>query len=251
MSELCEILSSAAGAKFEPYIAPSYRDMAKEVDGGAVTLAWAPPVLALDLDERAVATPLAVPVRWGMTTYKTAIIARERGPSKVEELRGMRMAWVDRESSSGYIVPRIHLASLGCELGAFFSTESFHLSHVAVVDAVTSGRADVGATFYSVAPDGKIASAGWTTESGAALRPVKIVATAGPIPNDMMVIAKRLPVDVRAAIQRWLLELDDRARALFGEVIHSREFRVPSREHFRPLRAMMAAGRARGVLPMG
>ncbi|HEY1955589.1 MAG TPA: PhnD/SsuA/transferrin family substrate-binding protein, partial [Polyangiaceae bacterium] len=145
MSEICEILSSAAGATFEPYIAPSYRDMAQEVERGTVTLAWTPPVLALDLDERGLATPLAVPVRSGMTSYKTAIIARERGPSKVEELRGMRMAWVDRESSSGYIVPRIHLASLGCDLSGFFSTESFVQSHVAVVDAVISGRADVGA----------------------------------------------------------------------------------------------------------
>jgi len=48
-----------------------------------------------------------------------------------------------------------------------------------------------------------------------------------------------------------MLELDDRARALFGEVIRGREFRVPSPEHFRPLRAMMASGRARGVLQMG
>ncbi|HEY1957476.1 MAG TPA: hypothetical protein VGH28_17780, partial [Polyangiaceae bacterium] len=105
----------------------------------------------------------------------------------------------------------------------------------------------VGATFFSVGPDGKLASAGWTTEGGATIRSVKIVATAGPIPNDMIVIAKSLPVAVRSPIQRWLLELDERARALFGDVIHSRELRVPSLEHFRPLRAMMASGRARGI----
>ena len=193
----------------------------------------------------------AASVAEDLALHSLTLVARERGPSKVEELRGLRIAWVDRESSSGYIVPRIHLASLGCDLRGFFSNESFHLSHVGVVDAVTSGRADVGATFLSVDADGKLASAGWTNERGAAIRSVKIVATAGPIPNDTIIVARGLPAMVRASIQRWLLGPDERARALFGEVIHSREFHVPSAEHFRPLRAMMASGRARGVLEHG
>jgi phosphonate transport system substrate-binding protein len=248
MAELCELLSKTTGTTFQGYVAPSYRDLASEVERGAVALAWAPPVLAVELDERGLAQPIAVPIRSGMTTYCTAIIARERGPSRVEELRGMRMAWVDRESSSGYVVPRIHLASLGCDLKTFFAHESFQLSHVAVVDAVSSGRADAGATFYSVDAAGKITSAGWTTHDGTRIRAVKTVVTAGPIPNDMIVVAKNLPVIVRTAVQRWLLGLDARSAELFGEIIHSREFRVPSSEHFRPLRAMMAAGRARGLL---
>lgn len=251
MGELCEILSSAAGATFEPFIAPTYRDMALEVQKGAVTLAWVPPVLALDLEERGLANPLALPIRSGMASYKTAIITRERGPSRVEDLRGSRMAWVDRESSSGYIVPRIHLASLGCELETFFANESFHLTHVGVVEAVASGRADAGATFYSTRADGKLVSAGWAAEDGTPIRAVKIVATAGPIPNDMIVVARTLSASVRAGIQRWLLGLDPRAQALFGEVVHCREFRVPSPEHFRPLRALVASGRARGVVRVG
>jgi phosphonate transport system substrate-binding protein len=248
MAELCDTLSRVTEAAFEPYIAPSYREMVSEVERGSVVLAWAPPVLALDLDDRGLAAPLVIPVRKGMATYRTAIIAREHGPSRIEDLRGLRMAWVDRESSSGYIVPRIHLASLGCDLRTFFAQESFHLSHVGVVDAVASGRADAGATFYSVDASGKVVSAGWTSHDGSTIRPVKTVATAGPIPNDTIVVSKKLSASVRSAIQRWLLELDAPSRDLFAEIIHSREFRVPSAEHFVPLRSMVAAGRARGVL---
>jgi ABC-type phosphate/phosphonate transport system substrate-binding protein len=247
MTELCEILSRVSGMTFRTHAAATYREMARSVESGEVMVAWAPPVLALDLDERSIATPIALPIRSGMSTYNTALIVRERIPGKIEELRGARMAWVDRESSSGYIVPRIHLASLGCDLDHFFAQETFHSTHIGVVDAVASGRADVGATFYVAEGTGKIASAGWTTNDGSTIRSVKVAVTAGPIPNDLIVVARSLPVTVRSAIQRWLLDLDDRSKELFSEVIHSKEFRVPSAAHFQPLRAMLAAGRARGV----
>ena len=248
MAELCEILTKVTGMSFQPYAAPSYQEMAREVVAGSVSLAWAPPVLALDLKDRGLADPLAVPVRSGMLTYNTALIVRERVPARIEELRGKRMAWVDRDSSSGYIVPRIHLASLGCDPRGFFSQETFQHSHIGVVDAVASGRVDVGATFFSVNPAGKIVSAGWTAKDGSTIRSVKTVTTAGPIPNDMIVIARSLPVSVRVTVQRWLLALDARSRELFGEIIHGSEFRVPSDAHFQPLRAMIAAGRARKLL---
>lgn len=249
MSELCTILSKTTGDTFAPFVAPTYRELTGKVECGEVMLAWLPPVLALDLEDRAIAQPLAVPIRSGMASYRTALIVRDRVPASIKELKGMRMAWVDRESSSGYIVPRIHLASLGCDLGTFFSQESFHLSHIAVVDAVASGRADVGATFYSVDANGKIASAGWTDHDGKVIRSVKIAANAGPIPNDMVVVAKGAPVATRAGIQRWLLGLDARSRELFGEVLHSSEFRVPQGAHLQPLRAMIAAARGHGVMP--
>ncbi len=244
MSELCTILSKTTGETFAPFVSPTYRELVGKVECGEVMLAWMPPVLALELDDRAIAHPLAVPIRSGLATYRTALIVRDRVPANIKELKGMRMAWVDRESSSGYIVPRLHLASLGCELATFFSQESFHLSHIAVVDAVASGRADVGATFYSVDASGKITSAGWTDHDGRTIRSVKVAANAGPIPNDMVVVSKGTPVTTRSGIQRWLLNLDSRSRELFAEVIHSTEFRVPSDAHLQPLRAMIAAARA-------
>jgi hypothetical protein len=64
----------------------------------------------------------------------------------------------------------------------------------------------------------------------------------------MIVVSKKVSVTTRSAVQRWLLALDSRSRELFGQIVHSREFRVPSAAHFHPLRAMMAAGRARGLL---
>ncbi len=248
LSELCEIISSISGGTFRPYTAPSYRELAREVQLGEVMLAWMPPVVALQLADQSIADPVALPVRSGMTSYQTAFIVRDRVPKRLQDLRGARVAWVDRESSSGYIVPRIHLASLGCDPREFFSQESFHHSHIAVVDAVATGRVDVGATFQSLDAKGRIVSAGWTSADGTIVRSVKIAATAGPIPNDLIVASKRLPITARASLQRWLLQPDRRSRELFGDIIHSTEFRLPSPEHFQPLRSMMTAARVHHAL---
>lgn len=145
-------------------------------------------------------------------------------------------------------MPRIHLASLGCDPRTFFSQETFHHSHIGAVDAVASGRADVAATFYSVDASGKIVSAGWTGKDGETIRSVKTVATAGPIPNDMIIVSKAMPIPIRAALQRWLLALDKRSKELFDEIIHSTELRVPSAMHFQPLRAMIAGARAKRLV---
>jgi phosphonate transport system substrate-binding protein len=249
MDELCAILSKVSGATFRAYAAPTYRALATELRRGEVKLAWLPPVLALALEEESIADPLAIPVRSGMTTYSAALIVRDRTRKTIDELRGTRMAWVDRESSSGYVIPRLHLSSLGHDLRGFFREESFLHSHIAVVDAVATGRVDVGATFSCSDPaTGKMISAGWTSAEGATIRSVRVVSTAGPIPNDMIVASHRLPVAVRGRIQQWLLQLDDRSQELFSEIVHSTEFRVPAPEHFRPLRALFTMARSRGLL---
>lgn len=248
LDELCGILSRATDATFHSHTATTYAELAREVEAGRALLAWLPPVLALQLAERGHVHLLAVPIRSGLATYDTALIVRERVPNRLADLRGSRMAWVDRGSSSGYIVPRIHLASQGVDLRGFFSQEAFFNSHIAVVDAVASGRMDVGATFQSVDAKGCIVSAGWTAPDGSRIRSVKVIATAGPIPNDMIVASKHLPVAVLAGVRRWLLNLDARARELFNEIIHCNEFRMPSPAHLQPLRAMMASALARGLV---
>ena len=248
LAELCDILSRSSGATFRAHTAPTYKDLAREVEAGDALLAWLPPVIALQLAERGNVQLVAVPIRSGMATYDTALIVRERVPRRLTDLRGSRMAWVDRNSSSGYIVPRLHLASQGIDLRGFFSQESFLNSHIAVVDAVASGRMDVGATFQSVDANGTIVSAGWTAPDGTTIRSVKVVTTAGPIPNDMIVAAKALPVAVHSAVRHWLLNLDSRARELFNQIIHSSEFRPPSPAHLQPLRAMIGSAQARGLM---
>lgn len=245
--ELCTLASKAAGVRFDPFIASSYAELTAGLAGGSVGLAWLPPVPTIELENRQAASVLAIPSRRGQTTYHSAFIVRRGGPKTLEELRGRRAAWVQKDSAAGYVVPRMHLASQGFDVLRFFSRELFVHSHIAVIDAVVNGDADVGATFCNVDPaTGQVTRSAWQDENGEVFRPIETLATMGPIPNDALVASSELPAAARSALTRWLLSLDGRARELFDMLLGSGDFRVPAPNHYEMLRHGLRAANARG-----
>ncbi len=266
LKELCDIVSEATGASFSPLHAKSYRALVDGIREGDVGVAWMPPLLAIELEEGNAATPLVLPLRHEGASYYSTFVMREardaregrasghgrherpeRRERSIAEMRGKRVAWVDRESAAGYLVPRIHLASLGIDLRSFFGHETFAGSHIAAIDAVVSGAADVAATFCTIEPVTKrIMTAGWMAADGSKVREVERIATVGPIPNDAIVASTRVQASVRTGLTRWLLSPDTRSQELLAELFQVRAFRIASGAHFDALRHMVRAARARG-----
>src|SRR5206468_1258933 len=152
--------SAATGERFVPQFSETYRELAATIGAGTTGLAWMPPIPAVELEENGTGVVLALPARKGSATYHSALIARKGSSKKIEDFKGTRVAWVDRESASGYVIPRLHLASLGIDVGAFFSKDVFAKTHMGVVDAVLAGRAELGATYCNLDPGGtRIANA--------------------------------------------------------------------------------------------
>jgi phosphonate transport system substrate-binding protein len=164
------------------------------------------------------------------------------------------VAWVDPESASGYLVPRVHLASLGLDPSTFFGEEIFCDTHRGVVDGVLHGLADIGATYCQLDPKGKVITAAWTLNDGSSIRPVDLIASAGPIPNDAIVGTKSLSVIDRSRFLRFLLSPSDDAKGKLRDVFNTSDFRMAKPDHFRPLRQLVRMAAARGhetMLPRG
>jgi phosphate/phosphite/phosphonate ABC transporter binding protein len=247
--ELCAIVSKVMSLEIRPQIAGSYAELVSAMRGGELGVAWMPPLLALELEDDRIAYPLALPLRDGRTAYHSALIVREAGPRSLEELHARRAAWLHRESTSGYVVPRLHLMSAGYDVANFFSQETFYRSHFEVVNAVMAGDADVGATFINFDPvTQKVRAAGWTAADGKWIRPVRVLETIGPIPNDSIVAASALPSVARLHMKSWLLAPDARAKELFGELLGTESFRIGDDAHYRPLRNMITRARVHGFL---
>lgn len=246
LTELCEVLTKAMGVVFFAHLAVHYRELVEAIDRGMLGFAWMPPIPAIELEERGAAKTIALPVRRGSASYHAAVITRRGGPRSLAELRGARVAWVDRDSSSGYLVARMHLATQGVDVERGFAQEQFLHSHEAVVDAVLDGRVDAGATFCSLDPrSGRVVQAAWTAPDGSAARPIDVLTTAGPIPNDGIVAASAVIDDVRARMTRWLLDPDTaRGKELLGELLRADAFRAASPMHYAPLKRILTAARA-------
>ena len=169
------------------------------------------------------------------------------------DLKGTRAAWVDQDSSSGYIMPRLFLEASKLDVARLFGAERFVRTHGAVVAAVASGQADVGAT-YCATTNGASSSSRrpasevhgpWTSALGANIAPtLAVLATTGAIPNDAIVVSNDLPAEVRGSVLRWLMSPHvGRSQVLCRELFDADVFRVASESHFAPLRRMLATAR--------
>ena len=236
LAELCEEMTRAVGVVVMPHHADAYRRLAADFSDGVVGMAWMPPLLCIELDKRAATAQVVLPVRRGALTYHSALVARRgAGPRSLSEIKRVRVAWVDPESSSGYLVPRLPLQAQGRALDTMFSGEVMVGSHAAVLDAVEAGRADVGATYCaSKAPK-------WT-QLGGTERPLDALTVTSAIPNDAVVFSPNVPEAARAKLVRWLLvEMSPNAQRLTLELMGASQFRLASANHFTPLRRMLSA----------
>lgn len=205
-----------------------YRSLVDTLSTGALDLAWMPPVAFVEA-ERHGARALAVASRLGKTTYFSAIIARADAPiSTLADLRGKTIAWVDRDSASGYLFALAELVR------AFGGTEPlgkqhFVGSHRAVCEAVADGWAEAGATYAILDDRGAVATSGWHERLGARASELKVVAFTRKIPGDNVAARPGLDPELRSRLFRALVDLaaDDEGRKILVDVFRA-EALVPA-----------------------
>ncbi len=272
LAELCTRLTDALGTLFVPHHPASYTELFDLCERGDLALAWVPPIATAKLQAKGAVNVLALPVRRGAVCYRAALIARDDGPASLASVEGATIGWVDRESCSGYLMPRLFLAASAFDMKRLIGREVFLGSHAAVVDAVVTKRVQLGATFCAVetsagsvppppmgpspegrptlrmrAPSSALPLGAWSGPDGKTTLPLRLLAATGPIPNDALVVSSQLSVDTRSRLLRWFLDLrDERVKKFCGDLFGASAFRVAAPEHFAALQQMMWAARANG-----
>jgi phosphonate transport system substrate-binding protein len=244
LGAVCSELAKRVDREVSPLVLRSYGSLADEMKTGKVQLAWAPPLLAIELERAGSATVALCSKRAGRVDYQAALFVASGSPlTKPQDLRGKRVAWVAKESAAGYIFPRLKLAAVGLDPETMFTEESFRRTHEAVVRAVLAGDADVGATYVSYPPGSEAevpTNAGWL-EAGTANDEVRVVLTAGPIPSDVIAFASAVEPELAAKLGAALQEVGtaESIRAL----LNADGFEAASAAHFDELRKLVDAAR--------
>jgi phosphonate transport system substrate-binding protein len=207
-AQFCARLEELTAIAIRPRVLTSYADMLPLLEAAEIDLAWAPPLVAMRLEERPAARLLTVVQRKFSAGYHSALFTRdESGLRTVHELEGVSVAWVSEQSASGYRVPRWHLKSQGVDLERAFGKQLFFPTHEGVARSVCAGEADVGATHVAMDPiSGRVANAPWLplTTHGPKIRILLLV---GPIPGDVIVARAGVASEVRRQLTAALLAL--------------------------------------------
>lgn len=139
-------------------------------------------------------------IRNGKKTYQSQFIAKKGRFKSLKDLSGMRVAFVDAASMSGYLLPLKMLHDAGIKLGG---DPIFAMKHDNVVSMVYQGQTDAGATFYSP-PDAKEgiqdARRLVRTQYPDVEEKIEILQLTDEIPNDPIVFRKDLPEDVKVKV---------------------------------------------------
>jgi ABC-type phosphate/phosphonate transport system substrate-binding protein len=166
-------------------------------------------------DERPVA--LAVPVStapWAESRplYASHIVVARDAAFDPADLPALRWGWTVRDSQSGYHAPRGFLAGLPRPKTPVTAIGPL-LNPNGVVDAIATGRIDVGA----------IDAYAWQLlemHEPEVLAPLRIIATTQATPVPLLVASRRQPADTIAALRQALLRAhhDDRGRSILSSL---------------------------------
>lgn len=237
---VCEELRQRTALTIDAVVFRSYDKLVAGMSAGEIDVAWTPPLLAIELERAKVARIALSARRLGKADYSSAIfVKRDSSFNSLKDLAGKKAAWVARESSAGYVVPRLKLLAAGLDPEKDLAEQSFRRTHEAVVRVVQSGEADFGATFAHFEPGKDEPSASGWQDSGVTNADVRILAVAGPIPSDVIALSTRLDAERAEKVVSALREMGEPVRLL----LNADGFDRPELSHFDKLRELVEAAR--------
>lgn len=182
-------------------LAADYQTMGRLMENQMVDLAWFTPASYRRIGKRVGAVGICKPYRRGRGTYRPIIVVRKDSPvTKLAELKGKRFAYVERNSTSGFVVPNLMLQQIGVKDPLeFFSEIHFTYSHSSSMRGVAAGKYD-GAAVYEGLPDEMGPELGADT--------IRRIEYGPSVPNDPIAVRPGLPAAAVERIRHLLLRID-------------------------------------------
>ncbi len=203
-SDLAPFLGWLGGALDRPIelvIADSYDHTGQMLAQDRADFALLPPLLLV----RALANeprlqPLAVRLFDGSRASDGYLLVRGDGPlSSALDLRGRSICYVDRASTTGFLLPRIWMREAGLvpdrDVQAIFSGD-----HVAAMRDLAAGKCDAAAVYSGAYLTAR--------QQGIAVGGLRVLAITGRVPQDAMVAAPGMPADQVKALRSALLRFE-------------------------------------------
>jgi len=178
----------------------------------------------------------------GRPIYFSDVIVRRDSPVRTfADLRGRSWAYNDTESHSGYNLTRHHVVKIG-ETHGYFARMVEAGYHQQAIRMVAAGEVDAAAI------DSQVLAIELRDHSHLA-EELRVIMALGPSTIQPVVAARRLPVDVKAALRSILLRLgDDRAaRSELGRGFIDRFVPVTD-EDYDDIREMLRSAENAGFL---
>lgn len=145
-------LEVKTGCKVELQVAQEYKDIIEEMAKGNLDIAWFGPFSYIQARDKAGARAFAVEdnIHTGSVYHSVIIVHPESSITSLEQLSGCRIAFTDKSSTSGYLIPRAVLKKHGIDIEKGMVEFAFVNSHDAAILAVKKRTVDAAAVSDAV-----------------------------------------------------------------------------------------------------
>ena len=199
--EIAKLVSEKTGLVIEANVGTDFAAVREAMGAEKAHIGWLNTFNYVLANEKYGVDVGLVTERFGLTTYKGQINVRaDSGIESLEDLKGKVMCWVDPNSTSGYIIPRIMLKANGIDPDTDFAQTIEAGSHNNVITQVYNGDCDAGASYDD-------ARSSVEEDLPDVKEQVVILATTTDIPNDSVSFIKDFPKEKREDIVNALLEI--------------------------------------------
>ena len=212
-------------------VADSYVNASDALLEGKVPFASLPPYIYLQTQQQSSDVELmAVKVYAGSTSTTGVLLVNEASDAvRAEELKGSTICYTDRDSTTGYLLPRSWLREQGIDPDVDF-TPHWSGNHLQVVRDVVDGTCMLGGVYGGA----------FTTADQAGINTARtrVLAVTGRTPHDAIVAGPGAPPELRKAMQAALLGFDsqeDLGLEMVGEVERLTTFLPPETELYERL----------------
>ena len=198
--ELLKYLATELGVKEVRLITGSdYHSLVGKLEREEVDICWMGSLSYVEAAERLKLRPLVKPVRFKTTSYRGMIITRQdSGIKDLKDLKGKKLAWVEKESASGYSFPKALLIEAGVNPEKDFAEAQFLQKHDAVVLNVLLGKYDAGACYDDARN---------TLRDKEKINELTVLARTQDISNEPIVCRNGLPEDLVEKVKKAFLNL--------------------------------------------
>jgi phosphonate transport system substrate-binding protein len=199
--QIAEMVQEKTGLVIEANVGTDFAAVREAMGAGQAHIGWLNTFNYVLANEKYGVEVGLVTSRYGSTTYTGQLnIRADSGIASLEDLKGKTMCWVDPNSTSGYIIPRIMLKANGIDPDTDFAKTVEAGSHNNVVTQVYLGECDVGASYAD-------ARSSIAEDYADVKEVVAVLATTADIPNDSVSFAKDFPEEMKTQIVDALLEM--------------------------------------------
>ncbi len=219
------------------------------LESGEIDIGWVCGAYYVDLAGRpgAMVEPLAAPVMLGeryagRPVYFSDVVVAANSPfQSFADLRGVRWAYNESGSHSGYGVVRYHLATLGASWD-YFAHALASGAHQRSLQMILAGEIDASAI------DSTVLETELRHHPNLAAR-IRVIANLGPSPIPPWIIQRRLPADLRDQLRRLFAAMhhDPAGRSILLESQMARFAAVSDRDYdeIRRMRKVVEAAERR------